>query len=144
MTVLLVPADPVRLAIDWLAQPNAYPWPVSVTNTAPPPASQSPNPQSGRVVLIRRTGGVQGRDLHVVDQAWLTVEAFAATPFITAELAHRTYGVLRAMAGQQVSGTTCYRVQTVAAPASVPADEGVTPRFVFTVQAGFRMNVDTL
>jgi hypothetical protein len=128
MGELLVPSDPVKLAISWLD--GAYPWAVTVTKNRP-------NPTAGRVVTVRRGGGSQ-LELHVVDSAWLTVECFAPTDEQASDLAHYTWGLLFAMAREVIDGVQCYRVQPIGAPVDMPDTEAQIPRFVMTVQAQFR------
>jgi hypothetical protein len=125
----LVPADPVKLARSWLSEAGQYPWTVTVTKNRP-------NPLTGRVVTVRRNGGLRP-DL-VTDAAWLSVECYAANDDDTAQLAHRTWGLLFAMQDEVIDGVQCYRVQALGAPNDFPDSEGQRPRFVMSVQATFR------
>lgn len=124
---VIVPADPVILTREWLS--GRYPWPVTVTKNRP-------NPTVGRIVTIRRSGGL--RPVIVTDAAWLTVECFAPTDIETSELAHLTWGLLHAMEGQIVAGVQCYRVQPLGGPADMPDADAQVPRYVMSVQATFR------
>lgn len=126
----IIPADPVKLTRSWLLEPDQYPWPVSVLN-------RRPNPMSGRVVTVRRSGGLRGA-VFVTDQAWLSVECFAPTAEATADLAHHTWGLLFAMQGKVIDGIQCYRVQDLAAPADMYDPEAQRDRYVMSVQASFR------
>lgn len=129
MNEVLVPADPVKLALAWLD--GAYPdaWSVSLVKNRP-------NPTTGRVVAVRRNGGT--RPLFVADNAWLYVECFADTDEDTADLARLTWGLLFAMAGETIDGVPCYRVDPIAGPADLPDADAEQPRYVMTVQASFR------
>lgn len=129
MAEILVPADPVKLAIAWLT-----PKLTGVTVT-----KNRPNPLTGKVVTVRRTGG--SRPIMVTDAAWLSVEAFAPTDTDASDLGHLTWGLLHAMAGQQILGVQCYRVVQLGGPADMPlnmAGDMQRPRFVMSVQATFR------
>lgn len=127
MAEVIVPPDSVKLARTWLA--GKYPWPVTIVKNRP-------NPTVGRVVTIRRNGGL--RPLMVLDAAWLSVECFADTDEQAAELGNLTWGLLFAMAGEVVNGVQCYRVQALGAPADFPDAEAQKPRFTMSVQATFR------
>lgn len=124
---LLIPADPVLLAISWLD--GQYPWDVLVTKNRP-------NPTTGRIVTVRRTGGTP--NLFVLDNAWLTVQCFAPTDLDTSELAYRTWGLLNAMEGEVIDGVQCYDVQTLGGPNDFYDSDAQQPRFVMSVQATFR------
>lgn len=127
---VLVPADPVLLTIAWLD--GKYPWDVLVTKARP-------NPTSGRVVTVRRSGGTP--NLFVLDNAWLTIECFAPTAAAVdgvSALAYRTWGLLGAMAGEVIDGVQCYEVDTIGGPSDFPDADAQLPRFVMSVQATFR------
>lgn len=126
---VIVPADPVLLTRAWLLGhlPGV------------PVVKNRPNPVTGKLVTVRRTGGAPS--LMVTDAAWLTVEVFAPTDLEASSLAHNVYGLLLAMAGEVIEGVQCYRVQTLSAPADMPltdAGDMQRPRFVMSVQATFR------
>lgn len=126
----IVPADPVKLTRSWLT--SQLPG-VTVTKNRP-------NPLTGPVVLVRRSGGL--RPLLVVDAAWLSVECFAPTDDEAAQLAHHVWGLLFAMRGQSIDTVQCYRVDAIAGPADLPlTDPGELqrPRYTLSVQASFRM-----
>lgn len=124
---VIVPPDPVKLAISWL-QP-ALPGVAVVKNR--------PNPTEGHVITVRRSGGM--RPIAVVDQAWLSVECFAPTDEAVADLAHLVWGLLHAMKGQVIGGVQCYQVLPLGGPADFP-DPGPPskPRYTMSVQASFR------
>lgn len=127
----IVPADPVKLAISHLD--GAYPWSVTVTKNRP-------NPTTGRVVTVRRSGGL--RPDMVTDGAWLSIECFAASDEDASDLCHYTWGLLFAMKDEIVGGVQCYEVTAIAAPNDFPSVEPGTgsskPRFVCSVSAEFR------
>lgn len=126
----IVPADPVKLARSWLT--SQYPWPVTVTKNRP-------NPLAGRVVTVRRSGGV--RSEMVVDGAWLSVECFAPTDEQASDLGHLTWALLFAMQGEVIDGVQCYRVDALGGPNDFPLEDSgdmQRPRFVMSVQALFR------
>lgn len=130
MGEVLVAPDPVRLALVWLG--SHLPSTVKVVKNRP-------NPLSGSVVTVRRSGGVPS--IKVTDKSWLSVEIFATTDEAASDLAHLVHGLLLAMEGERVNGVQCYRAQTLGAPADMPlsdAGDKQRPRFVMSVQASFR------
>lgn len=129
MGEIIVAPDPVLLARSWLLEHLDG---VTVVKNRP-------DPVTGQVVVVRRSGGVPA--LFVTDSAWLSVEVFAPTDRAVSDLAHHVFGLLRAMAGEVVGGAQCYRVEILAAPADMPLvdpAESQRPRYTFTLQVTFR------
>lgn len=121
---VLIPPDPVKVTLAWLA--GKYPWPVTIAKNRPS--------LEGRVVIVRRTGGTTPN--RFTDGAWLTVECFAPNDLQASELAHRTWGLLHAMSDQVIGGVQVYRVQTLAAPNDFPlAQPGEMQRPRYTMSA---------
>lgn len=126
---IIVASDPVILSRSWLVP--RLPGVTVVKNR--------PNPVQGKVVVVRRSGGSPG-DM-VTDPAWLTIECFAPTDLECSQLAHLTWALIRAMAGEVIDGVQCYRVQTLGGPADMPlTDPGEKQRhrYVMSAQVTFR------
>lgn len=126
---VIVPPDAVKVAISWLSArlPDTL-----VTKNRP-------NPLSGNVVTIRRSGGV--KRTMVTDSPWLSVEVFAPTDEACADLAMLTWGQLFAMEREVIDGVQCYLVQALSHPSDMPlAGPGdmQRPRYVMSVQADLR------
>lgn len=129
MGEVLVPPDPVKLVLAYLAEHDI----VAQKNR--------PNPVAGEVVIVRRIGGTPS--LFVVDQPWLYVETFASTDEAASDLAHLVWALLFSMAGEVVDGVQCYEANGIAGPADMPDPDAQQPRFAMTVQLAFRNSVWT-
>lgn len=130
MDEILIPPDAVALTIDYLND-RGFPWDVEVRN-------RRPNPTQGRIVVVRRTGGVDG-DL-ITDAPFITFECFADTPKDTADLAMHTYGLMKAMKLEIVNGVQVYRVQPLAAPADLYDADAQRDRYVFSMMVEVRVH----
>lgn len=129
-TEVIVGGDVVALIRAYMLEVGFAPWTgVKVLN-------RRPNPTTGRVVVIRRSGGTQG-DL-VTDAAFVTFECFAKTSADAMALAMRAYAICQSMKHQTVDGVQCYRVDTLAAPADHYDAEAQVERFTFSMQPHFR------
>jgi hypothetical protein len=104
---------------------------------AEPVRSQVPNPRPAAFVLVRRVGGVR-RNL-VVDEATISVEAWAATEQAAHDLAQSARAAIHAAQGTVVSGAgTLYRSDEIGGPAWDPDDESDQARYSFSVSVAFR------
>lgn len=92
--------------------------------------SRVPNPRPDLFVTVRRIGGVQ-RNL-VVDQAMLSVEAWATLDEDAHDLAQLCRGILNAAEGTAHSGTLIYRCDEIGGPALLPDPDSDQPRYVAT------------
>lgn len=101
-----------------------------------PVGTKVPNPRPPSFVLVRRTGGV--RRNVVVDEAQITVEAWAATEEAAHDLSQLARGLVHRLAGTYVDGVTVYRVAEFAGPALLPDPLSDQPRYSFTMLVGLR------
>lgn len=104
---------------------------------AEPVRSRPPNPRPAAFVTVRRVGGVR-RNL-VVDEATLSVEAWAATEQAAHDLAQQARAAIHAAQGTVVAGYgTCYRSDEVGGPVWDPDPESEQARYSFSVSVAFR------
>lgn len=87
-------------------------------------------------VYCRRVGGPQ-RDT-VVDDASLSLEAWAPSPAAAHDLLQDARAVLHSLTGTVVHGVPVYRVQEFAGPAYLPDPESGHPRYVMTAAVSLR------
>jgi hypothetical protein len=128
-TEIIVAPDVVKLVRSYLLDVG-FPWsPVKILN-------RRPNPTTGRIVVVRRSGGTLG-DL-VSDAAFVTIECFAETSEDAANLAMFTYAAVQSMKWQMIDDVQCYRVDTLAAPADQYDPDAQRDRFTFSVQVAVR------
>lgn len=87
-------------------------------------------------LLVRRVGGPL-RDV-VVDDATLTLEAWAPTRDEAHDLLQEARAHLHALAGTQVDGEMIYRVDEFAGPAYLPDADSSHPRWTLTAVVSVR------
>lgn len=87
-------------------------------------------------LLCRRVGG-PSRDL-VVDDASVTLEAWAPTREAAHDLLQEARGVLHSLVGTTIDGVAVYRVQEFAGPAYLPDPDSVHPRYTLTASVSLR------
>lgn len=98
-------------------------------------------PPTGRTgtetfLLVRRVGG-PSRDV-VVDDATLTIEAWAPTRDAAHDLLQEARAHLHALEGTQVDGEMVYRVDEFAGPAWLPDPDSSHPRWTLTASVSVR------
>lgn len=130
MREVIVPAPAVKVAVAYLAAAD-WPWPVEVRGRRP-----NPTRGVGRLVTVRRTGGV--RPSLVTDGAFLSFECFADAPDEAETLTNHAYALMLAMAGQAPLGVRCNYVETLAGPSERFDAAGDIDRFAFSVVAHLR------
>lgn len=98
---------------------------------------RTPDPRPSKPwLLVLRIGGP--RQGLVIDNALLSVEAWAATEPLSAKLANDARAVIKALEGTVVAGATVYRAQDITGPALLPHPDTPQQRHTFTVQASLR------
>lgn len=100
----------------------------------PPVGLQRPVPTVGRCVTVVRVGG--SRPTPVTEAARIVVDSWAAKLEDAEALAEEVAVVMAQLAGQQVGGVTCYRVDETSRPSYLPAADGM-PRFT----AGYEIHL---
>ena len=106
--------------------------------TPTPVHARIPTTRPAAFVLVQRVGGVR-RNL-VVDDALLTVEAWAATGAAAHDLAQAARAHLHAMVGDVIAGVAVYRVDEAAGPQWLPDPESLQARYTFTTTVAVRGN----
>jgi hypothetical protein len=87
-------------------------------------------------VLCRRVGG-PSRD-RVVDDASVTLEAWAPTPEVAHDLLQDARAVLHSLPGTVVDGVPVYQVQEFAGPAFLADPISDHPRYTLTASVSLR------
>lgn len=105
-----------------------------------PVAFQIPNPRPASFIQLTRVGGTS-RD-HVVDDATVSVDCWAATQVAAMALAQQARAHIHAMASTVVGGVTVYRTAELAGPADVPDPESGAARVRQTFQIGLRATTE--
>ncbi len=101
--------------------------------------SMVPNPRPASFVRIERIGGPV-RD-RVVDDALVTVEAWATTHPAAWDLAARTRAIVLGLEGTVVDGAVLYGVVEASGPGSLPDPDSDMRRFTWTCQVSTRGRV---
>jgi hypothetical protein len=95
-----------------------------------------PNPRVLPFVLVRRTGGVAVSE--VIDNALVTVEAWAVKRTDAAALAQATRTQIHALQGVTVDGTLVGRVRDVGGPGRLPDPDTDDERYTFLISVALR------
>jgi len=132
MAEILVPPMAVDLTISHLVDADWF------ADLRPQILPRRANPLPEVAVVVRRSGGTDG--LKVTDSPFLTFQVFAPTQFDSERLAMRAYALVKGMEGRTINGTPCYRVVSLAGPADMYDAEADRERWVFSVQASFRVS----
>ena len=134
MDVVLFP-DAVAVACTWLADQ------LDDRDAAAPVFPRIPTDRPARFVVVQRTGGER---LNIVaDDPVLTIDCYDTVEEDAHDLAQLVRGLMYAMRGQVVAGTTVYRVQEAAGPALLPDSLTDGPRYTQTFQVAMRGGVES-
>lgn len=92
-------------------------------------------------LACRRVGG-PNRDV-VVDDATLSIEAWAPTKAAAHDLIQQARGVLHSLVGSQLDGVPVYDVSEFAGPAYLPDPDSSHPRYTLTASVSLRGSTPT-
>lgn len=92
-------------------------------------------------LVCRRVGG-PSRSM-VVDDATVTLEAWAPTDPEAHDLLQDARAILHSLVGTKVDGVAVYRVQEFAGPAFLPDPESDHPRCTLTASVSLRGSTDS-
>lgn len=121
--------DAVAAVLDYLRTRSSL--------TGVPLRQTVPNPRPATFVIVQRTGGAR-RHL-VVDDAYLTVEAWAPTEAEAHDIAQTVRAELHAAQSSFLTGSVfCYRVDEVGGLAMQPDPESARPRYIWTASVSLR------
>jgi metal-dependent amidase/aminoacylase/carboxypeptidase family protein len=95
-----------------------------------------PNPLPATFVLVKRIGG-HARNL-VIDDAYLTIEAWAPTEAEAHDVAQHTRAEIHAAVGHYLGTQFCYRVDEIGGLAMSPDPDTAKPRYTWTVSVSLR------
>lgn len=99
-----------------------------------------PKTRPARFVRVLRLGGTR-RD-RFVDNATLSIEAWAGTDQSSAELAALARAALNACEGAVIDGATIYTITELSGPANLPDPLSDQSRHTWTVQVAIRGTTD--
>lgn len=132
---VVVGVDVVEMVTSWLraqlAAEGGY--------VTPQVGSLVPTHRPTSFVTVTRTGGPL-RD-HVVDDAQVTVDSWAATDAAAHDLAQWCRGLMFAARGRLLGGHQVYRVEELAGPALLPDPLSDQPRYRASYQLSVRCTV---
>lgn len=95
-----------------------------------------PNPRTPPFVQVRRIGGLPR--WPVMDVARLDLQVWHNTSAEAQNLAQLLHGLMWAVRGQAVGGTTVAHVEDFAGPMDFPDPDSTTPRYLLTVEWSLR------
>lgn len=104
--------------------------------TGVPVRSRVPNPRPSRFVVVYRTGGP--RDGIVIDQAQLTVEAWASNDADAHDLAMAARAILQGLEGRVVGGVVVGSIAEFSGPANLPDPTSDQSRFTWSTSVQIR------